>query len=87
MIFDHKYGSLSGMKVIVDEKYDRVPRMVVSARFAELMPPAFVEDLNGWMVEFFGTTRELYRIGTHTLVMGPRSLEQIKAVIAQGERL
>jgi hypothetical protein len=87
MIFDHTYGSLAGMQVIVDEKYDRVPRMMVSAKFAELMPPAFVEDLNDWMVEFFGTTREMYRVGTHTLVMGPRSFEQIKSVISQGERL
>ncbi|KPD17249.1 hypothetical protein ADM96_20270 [Burkholderia sp. ST111] len=87
MIFDHTCGSLSGMEVIVDEQYDRVPRMVVSTKFAELMPPEFVADLNAWMVDFFGTTREIYRIGTRTLVMGPRSLEQIKRVIAQGGRL
>ncbi|PRZ56595.1 hypothetical protein BX589_101245 [Paraburkholderia fungorum] len=87
VIFDHTYGSLAGMEVIVDEQYDRVPRMVVSTKFADLMPPEFVVELNAWMVEFFGTTRELYRIGTHTLVMGPRSFEQIKSVVSQGGRL
>lgn len=86
MIFDHTYGSLKGMDVLLDEKYDRVPRMMVSMEFAELMPPAFVEELNAWMVEFFGTTREIYRIGTRTLVMGPSMLEQIKAVISEGGR-
>lgn len=87
MMFDHTFGSLSGMEVIVDEQYDRVPRMVVSVKFAELMPPAFVEDLNNWMLDFFGTSREVYRIGPRTLVMGPSTLEQIKALIARGERL
>ena len=73
--------SFCGMRVIVNEKHDRVPRMRVAASFAALMPQEFVDDLNAWMVEFFGTTREIYRIGDHTLVMGPLSFAQLKEQI------
>ncbi|MFD1557067.1 hypothetical protein ACFSHT_15810 [Paraburkholderia silviterrae] len=71
-------STLNGMQVIVNEQYDRVPRMHVSPSFAALMPQAFVDDLNAWMVEFFGTKREIYKIGDHTLVMGPETLARIK---------
>lgn len=70
----------AGMRVMFDEECDHSPRMTVSPRFAKLMPPEFVKDLNAWMVEFFGTERVMYRIGDHTVVMGHRSYEMLRQV-------
>jgi hypothetical protein len=71
-------STLMGMKVLVDASLDDVPRMRTSPRFAELMPAAFVAELDAWMLEFFGKHNVVYGIGGHTLVVGPRTLRAMK---------
>ncbi|WP_244109346.1 hypothetical protein [Burkholderia anthina] len=78
------FSLLSGVRVIENATCDNVPRMTVSARFAELMPAEFVAELNAWMLEFFGTSDVMYHIGDHTVVMGPRSVAMLKAQLARG---
>ncbi|WP_321968864.1 hypothetical protein [Paraburkholderia tropica] len=65
--------SLYGLAIQVDPLLDNVPRMRVSARFAELMPPEFVADLNAWMLEFFGTESVMYRLPGGRVVMGEKA--------------
>lgn len=69
---------LMGMRVLIDESLDNVPRMTTSRRFAKLMPPEFVAELDAWMLEFFGTHNLTYKIGQDTLVMGPKTFRAIR---------
>lgn len=62
-----------GMRIVVDRSLDDLPRMTVNSRFAELMPPEFVADLNKWMVEFFGRENRTYCLHRETLVVGPKT--------------
>ncbi|MBJ9964468.1 hypothetical protein [Burkholderia seminalis] len=71
--------NLFGLDVMISPFCDDLPRMTVSTRFAELMPPEFVAELNGWMRDFFGTENCMYLLHERTLVVGPKGLEQIKA--------
>lgn len=71
-------NELYGMKVYVNPDLDNVPKMTVNKRFAELMPQAFVDDLNAWMLDFFGTQSVMYQIGNHGIAMGPKLLEAVK---------
>lgn len=65
--------SMYGLLIQVNPLLDNVPRMRVSARFAELMPPEFVADLNAWMLEFFGTESVVYRTPGGRVVMGEKA--------------
>ncbi|HHT8992810.1 TPA: hypothetical protein ACT5B2_003855 [Burkholderia cenocepacia] len=64
---------------MVNPLLDDMPRMTVSARFAELMPAEFVAELNAWMRDFFGTEHRMYVLYERTLVVGPKGLERMKA--------
>ncbi|HGO6081856.1 TPA: hypothetical protein ACK3PA_006353 [Burkholderia cenocepacia] len=77
----HVFGAL---RIIEDPTLDDLPKMTVSTRFAELMPVEFVNGLNAWMLEFFGTDNRIYQIGGDTLCMGPKSLAELQAQIARG---
>ncbi|OTP79463.1 hypothetical protein [Caballeronia sordidicola] len=66
-------GSLMGMKVVVNPLCDDVQRMHPSPRFAELMPPEFVAELDAWMLKFFGTQNLTYKLGDGTIVTGPKT--------------
>lgn len=72
------FDSITGMTVIQDPALDNVPCLTVSSRFAELMPEDFVSDLNAWMLARFGTHSVAYRLGDHTLIVGPKIFAQIK---------
>lgn len=82
----HGVPMFNGVRIVVNTACDDVPKMAVSSRFAELMPADFVADLNAWMREFFGTENVMYRLGDHTVVMGPKSvaLLQESPEIARG---
>nr|DAH87997.1 MAG TPA: hypothetical protein [Caudoviricetes sp.] len=82
----HGVPMLNGFRIVVNTTCDDVPKMTVSSRFAELMPAGFVADLNAWMREFFGTENVMYRLGDHTVVMGPKSIALFResAEIARG---
>lgn len=72
-------SNLYGMKIHVNPMCDNVPRMTTSRRFAELMPPGFAEELNAWMLEFFGTHDVSYSIdGGRTLIVGPKTMEALR---------
>lgn len=71
-------STFMGMRVLVDTSLDDVPRMRTSQRFAELMPPLFVAELDAWMLEFFGTHNLTYRLGRDTLVVGPKTLRALE---------
>lgn len=66
-------GRFGGMDVLVHPHLDNVPRMTVSTRFAELMPPEFIADLNAWMLEFFGTQSVAYQLPGGKIAMGPKA--------------
>lgn len=68
-----------GVDIVVNPMLDNVPRMTVSRRFAELMPPEFVAELNGWMREFFGVANQMVMIGDRTLAVGPNTLRAMEA--------
>lgn len=70
---------LMGLDIVTNETLDNQPRMTVSTRFAELMPPEFVADLNTWMREFFGTENKFYVLDGRRLICGPKGLEQVRA--------
>ena len=82
----HGVPMLNGVRIVVNPICDDVPKMTVSSRFAELMPSGFVTELNAWMREFFGTENVMYRLGDHTVVMGPKSIALLResAEIARG---
>jgi len=65
---------IGGMNYIVDASMDDRPRMTVSQKFADNMPPEFVADLNAWMLEFFGRENRVYCLHGHTLILGPKTL-------------
>lgn len=70
---------LNGMDVIINEDLDRVPKMTVTPRFAELMPEDWVADLNKWMLNRFGTKSEIICMPMlGKIVMGPKAWAQIK---------
>ncbi|CAE6811468.1 hypothetical protein R69746_05640 [Paraburkholderia aspalathi] len=76
------YGlpGLGGIDVQVSPLCDDVQRMHVSPAFAHLMPHEFVDDLNTWMLKFFGRHDVSYVIDNgRTLVVGPKTLEKLKA--------
>ncbi len=73
------YQNLMGMRVIVNPMLDNMPRMQTSARFAELMPPEFVSELNGWMRDFFGTQSIAVTIDRNTIAVGPKAYREIQA--------
>ena len=71
-------GTLKGFRVLINPMCDDVPRMTTSQQFANLMPPAFVADLNAWMLEFFGTQSFTYQLSQDTLVMGPKAYRALQ---------
>jgi hypothetical protein len=66
------------MDIILNPMLDAMPRMMVSPRFAELMPPEFVADLNAWMREFFGISEPKILSYGGRLYMGPKMFEEVK---------
>jgi hypothetical protein len=74
---------LMGLDVVVNPLLDNVPRMTVSTRLAELMPPEFVAELNAWMREFFGVTDQVVLIGDRALAVGPNTLRLMEATYGQ----
>lgn len=69
-----KADPFGGMRYHVNPDLDDQPRMAVSQKFADLMPPEFVADLNAWMLEFFGRENRVYCLHGHTLILGPKTL-------------
>ena len=69
---------IGGMNYIVDASMDDRPRMAVSQKFADLMQPEFVADLNAWMLEFFGRENRVYCLHGHTLTLGPKTLSAME---------
>ena len=68
----------NGMDIILNPSLDAMPRMIVSRRFAELMPDDFVADLQAWMTERFGVTEPQILSYEGRLYMGPKMLEEVK---------
>jgi hypothetical protein len=66
------------MDIILNPALDAMPRMIVSSRFAELMPGDFVADLNAWMKEFFGVSEPQILSYEGRLYMGPKMFEEVK---------
>lgn len=55
------------------------PRMTVSPRLAELMPPEWVKETNDWMAGFFGYHDEIECFRTHShWFMGPEFFKNFK---------
>lgn len=77
----HVFGAL---RIIEDPRLDDMQKMTVSTRFAELMPPEFVSDLNAWLLEFFGTENRIYRVGGDTIYMGPKMIAALKSQLERG---
>lgn len=74
-IFDGLGGdAIGGMRYHVNPDLDDQPRMTVTQKFADNMPPGFVADLNAWMLEFFGRENRVYCLHGHTLILGPKTL-------------
>jgi hypothetical protein len=72
--------ALMGMRLMIDPSLDNVPRMQLSAALSSNLPPAFVEDYNAWLREFFGTESQV--IATpHMMALGPRSYAKIKGIV------
>lgn len=71
-------SSLLGMRVLVNPMCDDVQRMRPAARFAELMPPEFVAELDAWMLKFFGTQNLTYKLGDGTIVTGPKTYRAMR---------
>jgi hypothetical protein len=74
---------LYGMPVEVNPICQDVPRMQVSAEFTRLQHPDLVAKTNAWLKEFFGVHDVVYKFDHpvlgQCLVMGPRTLAQLKA--------
>lgn len=68
----------NGMGIILNPALDAMPRMIVSRRFAELMPDDFVADLQAWMTKRFGVTEPQILSHDGRLYMGPKMLEEVK---------
>ncbi|POR52780.1 hypothetical protein B0G62_10477 [Paraburkholderia eburnea] len=73
MIDNPLRGMLGGLDIAVNPMLDNVPRMQTSPKFAALMPPEFVAELNDWMLKFFGTESAVYRLPGNRLVMGTKA--------------
>jgi len=71
-------AALAGLKVIVNPMLDNWPKFQLSPKFAAMMPPSWADETNQWMREFFGTESRVFKIGNHTLMVGPKVLEQMK---------
>ena len=69
---------INGMDIILNPMLDEMPRMVVSPRFAALMPERFVNDLNAWMKDFFGVEGPRILSCDGRLYMGPKMFEEVK---------
>ncbi|MGV0128891.1 hypothetical protein [Burkholderia gladioli] len=76
--------SLFGMNIVMSDLCSNVPRMTVSRRFSELMPPDYVAELNIWMRDFFGTADIAYRLGDGTVVMSPKAYYTLQSEAMKG---
>lgn len=73
-------NALMGLKFIVNDELDNVPRAQLKHDFAKLMPAAFVQDCDAWLREFFGTESVMYATDSgRTVVLGPKAYARIKA--------
>lgn len=65
-----------------------MPRMQLSPKCAEILPPEFRDEMNAWMVEFFGKTRNVVvNEGARTIHAHPRNIEYLQqAAAASGVR-
>ncbi|MBN3851978.1 hypothetical protein G3N59_01170 [Paraburkholderia sp. Ac-20340] len=79
MIDNPLRSQLFGMNISVDPALDNVPRMQTSPEFAALMPAAFVDELNDWMLQFFGTHSPIYKLPGNRLVMGTKAYAMLQA--------
>lgn len=68
----------NGMDIILNPSLDATPRMMVSRRFAELMPDDFVADLQAWMTERFGVSEPQILSYDGRLYMDPKMFEGLK---------
>lgn len=75
----------SGMVIRISDFCTR-PRMALSPKLAAIIgysKPEFVEEMNDWMLEFFGTEDHVYFLtepgtGRKVCVMSSRAYEQIR---------
>ncbi|NIE67455.1 hypothetical protein [Burkholderia sp. Ax-1719] len=82
MIDNPLRGPIGGLDIAVNPALDNVPRMQTSPKFAALMPPEFVAELNDWMHQFFGTENLIYQLGANKFVMGPKNYALLRARLA-----
>lgn len=73
-------NTLMGLKFVVNDELDNVPRVQLKHDFAKLMPTTFVQTYDTWLREFFGTESVMYATDSgRTVVLGPKAYAQIKA--------
>lgn len=82
----------SGMVIRASDFCTR-PRMTLSPKLAAIIgysKPEFVEEMNDWMLEFFGAEDHAYLLtepgtGRKVCVMSPRAYEQLRKAPSQPE--
>ncbi len=72
--------TLLGEPVFVDSMFDNRPKMQLKKKVADNLPPAFVAEMNAWMLEFFGTESQIFHAPGVGFFMGRKAYEQMMAV-------
>lgn len=78
---------LFGGMVIRESPHCTVPRMALSAKVAAIIGhsrPEFVQEMNDWLLEFFGTEERIYvfnhpTTGARTCLVGSRGMAVLRS--------
>jgi hypothetical protein len=89
-MFEDSIQSIYGMKVVVHQD---APKMQLSPRLREILAPkvGFADEFDRWLLQFFGKTNlvpdgQTYVLMGKTLVMNPRTYQQMRASLAAKEQ-
>ncbi|GAQ30274.1 hypothetical protein SAMD00023378_3957 [Ralstonia sp. NT80] len=70
--------TMLGEPVFVNPYLDNVPKMQLTRKVAENLPPGFADEMNAWMADFFGRESKVVHMPGIGFFMGRMAYEQLQ---------